>query len=622
MLSRLLNRMTVEQAINLGLQRHRSGNLAEAEAIYRQVLSQQPNHAEALHLLGLIAQQSGKQDVALELITRAVHIAPNRADFFGSLGLTLQELKRLDQSISAYQQAIALNPNLAQAHNNLGNVLMLTGRLDEAEPCFVRAMVLQPGYPDPHFNLGRLHSAAGRLKDAASAYRQALSLRRDWPQALNNLGAVLHKQGQRQAALECFQKALAASPDYVDALNNLGDLLCEVGQAREAVAACRRAVQLRPDIPEAHNNLGNALCAAGHFDQAVAEYRRALALNPEYTEAFNNLGNAYQSMGDLEQAVVGYRTALALRPDHPSAHWNMGLVHLMRGEFEKGWPEYEWRLKMPNVARLDVSGQRWDGGDLAGRRILLHAEQALGDTIQFFRYAEFVRQRNGTIVLAVQEELLRLLAEQPGIEQCVNWKTQKLPDFDVHFPLASLPGLFKTTMETIPASVPYIVAHAERVAAWKPRVDEAARGRRKVGLLWAGRSFPDPFRAVPPAELAGLATIPGNWFCSLQTGEGATQSPPPGLELTDWTKEFTDLADTAALMANLDLIITVDTSVAHLAGAMGKPVWVILKRVPDWRWMLGRADCAWYPTMRLFRQEQFGDFKPPVAQVVEALRSS
>jgi protein O-GlcNAc transferase len=332
--------MTVDQAINLGLQHHRAGQFAEAEAIYRQILSQQPNQPDALHLLGLIAQQAGRRDLALDLIKQALRAAPQRADMHGSLGLVLQEMNQPDESIAAYQQAIALDPNLAQAHSNLGNVLLAVGRPDEAEQCFRRAMVVQPGLADPHYNLARLHSAAGRLNEAISGYRQALSLRPDWPQALNNLGALLKEQGQFQSALECFQKALALSPNYAVVLNNLGDLLCEVGQARDALPVCTKAVQLRPDLPEAHNNLGNALCAAGQFEPAVAEYRRALELRPGYAEAHDNLGNALRDNGQLDEAIAAYRQAIVLNPNLASAHNNLGTALIDKGQFDEAIAAY------------------------------------------------------------------------------------------------------------------------------------------------------------------------------------------------------------------------------------------------------------------------------------------
>jgi tetratricopeptide (TPR) repeat protein len=614
--------MTLQEAINIGLARHQAGKLAEAEAIYRQVLAQNPDHPDVLHLLGIVAQQVGRRDAALELFARAVSLAPQRAEFHGSLGLVLAELGRLPEAIKADREAITLNPDLAQAHNNLGNALAQAGEPEEAVQSFRRAMELAPQAADPPYNLANLFKTLGRMDDAIVQYRRALELRPQWPQAHNNLGIALKDRGLLIEAMECFKQAVSLAPDYAQAMSNLADTLCDLTRYDLAVPVCRRALELKPDLPETHNNLGNALCGLGQYDQAVIAYRHAIALRPDYAEAHNNLANAYHSKGDLEQALCIYRAAVAIRPDYPSAHWNIGLIHLMQGDYERGWPQYEWRLKLKPPFRSEFLESRWDGSELNGRRILLYSEQAIGDIFQFFRYVPMVAQRGGRIVVAAQPELTRLLAMQNHVEQCVPLDAKSLPQFDVQLSFGSLPGLFATRLDTIPAAVPYIIPDPAAVEKWKSRVTAAAGDRRKIGFLWAGRSYPDPFRAAPLELFAAMGKTQGNWFCSLQKGEGAVQTPPPELELTNWTSELMDFADTAALMANLDLIITIDTSVAHLAGAMGKPTWVLLKAVPDWRWMLERSDCAWYPGMRLFRQPRHGDWQTPIQQIVQALSSS
>jgi tetratricopeptide (TPR) repeat protein len=612
--------MTLEEAIHAGLSRHQAGNLAEAEKVYRRILAQFPDQPEVLHLLGILAQQVGKQEAALGFFVRAVGLSPGRAEFQGSMGLALAELGRLAEAIAADRKAIELNPQLAQAHNNLGNALAQAGEWEEAVGSFRRAMELAPQGADPAYNLANLYRSRGRMEEAIAEYKRALGVRPKWPQALNNLGLALKDRGALYEAIECFKQAVGLSPDYAEAMSNLGDSLCAAARYDLAAPICRRALALKWDVPEAHNNLGNALCGMGEYEQGIVSYRQALSLRPDFCEAHNNLGNAYHCMGDLEQAICMYRTATALRPDDASARWNMGLIHLMQGDYEKGWPEYEWRLKL-KTGRREFAEPRWDGSDLAGKTILLHAEQAMGDTIQFLRYVPMVAARGGTVIVACQGELVRLVGRQEGVKKSVELFSQSLPKFDVQLSMGSLPGLFGTRLPTIPANVPYISAGVTAVRKWKSRVNKEAGKRRKVGLVWAGRSYPDPFRAVPAEMIAALGNVQGNWFCSLQKGEGL-EGKRPEMELTDWTSELTDFAETAALMANLDLIVTIDTSVAHLAGAMGKPAWVLLKAVPDWRWMMQGSACPWYPTMRLFRQTTRGDWQAPIDEVIQALQTT
>jgi hypothetical protein len=342
-----------------------------------------------------------------------------------------------------------------------------------------------------------------------------------------------------------------------------------------------------------------------------------LALRADSVEIHNNLGNAYFAQADFDRAMEFYGSALKLQPDFPSAHWNIGLIHLMRGEYAKGWPLYEWRWKTPGLGfGKQRPGAMWDGGPMNGKRILIHDNQGFGDVIQFSRYLPFVLKRGGKIVLSCESGLHALMSGNWKIDELIDADAEKLPEYDVQCPLASLPLLFGTTLETIPNQTPYIKANHLVAEKWRSRVEEAAAGRKKVGLVWAGRRMPDPLRATTPVDMVALADVKGVWFCSLQLGE---KSETLGFDVTDWTDELYDFADTAGLIDNLDTVVTVDTAVAHLAGAMGKPTWVLLKQVPDWRWMMGRTDSPWYPSMRLFRQENSGDWRSPVRRIADEL---
>jgi hypothetical protein len=406
-----------------------------------------------------------------------------------------------------------------------------------------------------------------------------------------------------------------------EAHNHLGHALKEAHRLDEAIAACRRAIQLKPDYAEAYNNLGAALGELGRIDEAMAACNRALQLQPDYAEAHSNLGIAHADKGQFDEAIAAYNRAMQLQPDFVGVHWNISLVWLLLGDFQQGWPEFEWRWKSKWLRLQRAFTQpRWDGSPLGGKTILLHSEQGLGDTIQFARYAPLVAQRGGHVILSSPPALARLLESLTGLGQIIA-EGNALPRFDVHCPLLSLPLVMGTDcLAAIPGDVPYLRPPTDGQAAWKKRLS-ADDANLKIGLAWAGRPHPLG-RSIPLAALAPLASIPGVSFHSLQTGPAAQQAhePPAKMKLIDYSSDLHDLADTASLIANLDLVITIDTAVAHLAGAMGKPVWTMLKFVPDWRWLLNRSDSPWYPTMRLFRQQRLGNWTDVIAAVAERLR--
>jgi tetratricopeptide (TPR) repeat protein len=547
--------LTIQQTFELALQHHQAGRLRQAEQLYRQVLARQPEHLDAIHNLGVIALRVGRNDVAMDLIRRVIVLNPNDPEAYGNLGIALKNKGQLDEAIAAYRQAIALNLNLPEVHNNLGNALKDEGRVDEA----------------------------------IAAYRQAIALNPNLPEAHNNLGNALRNKGQLD----------------------------------EAIAACRRAIALRPNYAEAHYNLGNPLRDKGLIDEAIAAYRQAIRLKPDYAEAHSNLGNALKDKGRFDEAIAAYRQAIALSPDFSEAHNNLALALLTRGDFQQGWEEYEWRWKckdFPSPPR-NFAQPQWDGCPLEARTLLLHTEQGLGDAIQFIRYLPLVQQRGGRIIIECQGELQRLFQTIAGRCQIVA-RGQPLPAFDLYCPLLSVPRIFGTNLANVPHIAPYLHADAEDTRRWQHRLADPS-SLVKVGLAWAGNptQVNDRNRSMKLEMLAPLGQIPGVRFFSLQKGEAAAEAktPPPGLELIDRTEELKDFADTAALIANLDLVISVDTAVVHLAGAMGKPVWTLLSFVSDWRWLLQRQDSPWYPSMRLFRQPVGGDWDSVITRIVEAL---
>jgi Flp pilus assembly protein TadD len=489
-----------------------------------------------------------------------------------------------------------------------------------------QAIQLKPDFAQAHHNLGVALAHKGDMGQAAASLREAICLKPDYAEAHFNLGNTLVEMNRREEAIPIFRRALELRPDYVDVLNNLGLALCEIGRTGEAAVLLRQAVRLKPDDAEALNSLGMALADQARFDEAVAVYDRALQINPRHAEAHTNLGSAYKEQGRLEEAVACYDYALWLRPDDATTRWNRSLAWLQQGDYQRGWAEYEWRWKRKRSRRRPFAQPAWDGSPLEGRTILLYMEQGLGDMIQFIRYAPLVKQRGGKVVVECPDMLLQLFASVAGVDRLLAEGTE-LPPFDVHAPLMSLPYLLGTRLDTVPTDIPYLSVPAELVESWRSRL--GGHDTFKVGVVWQGNPHHkwDRYRSVRLTDFAPLAEVPGVQLISLQKGDAAAalRSHDRSCRVTEWAapqdRESGTFAETAAVMKNLDLVVTVDTAVAHLAGALALPVWVALSTIADWRWLMGRTDTPWYPTMRLFRQRTLGKWGPVFERMADELRA-
>jgi tetratricopeptide (TPR) repeat protein len=666
----------MDAAFSGALHLHQSGRFADAERAYRQILAANPNHVDALHMLGVLAKQAGHLDAALELIgratqlnpgfaeahfnlggvfnqkgmvdraieafRRAVQLKPDFAEAYFSLGFSLDKVGQVDLAESATRRAVEINPGYAEALNNLSSILRNKGKLDEALESARRAAELKPDIAEIYLNLGNVLNDKAQLEEAIAAYRRAAELKPSLDKAHLNLGNALIVAGRMDEAEIAFQNAIRAKPDYAEAFNNLSSVQRKKGEFDEAIASASEAVRLRPDLAEIHFNLGNALLEKGETEAAIAAYRRSLELNSDFAEALDNLGHASQLESRLGDAIAQHEQVIGLKPARAEAHHHLSMALLKLGDFERGWQEHEWRLKLVGLpAAPQFSQPRWDGKPLDGKpgeakpgdgtrpdetqhdgkRILVYAEQGFGDTIQFARYMPLVAAMGGEVILKCQKELNRLMRGLVGVKQVVS-EDPAAADFDVHLPLLSLPLIFRTTLETIPAEVPYLRAEAELAREWSGRMTGAKKFR--VGIAWAGSPGHgnDRNRSMRLSQLGPLASAGDCTFFSLQKGEAAKQladQRPSGMEIADLAGEINDFSDTAAVIDNLDLVIAVDTAVAHLAGAMGKRVWVLLPFTAEWRWLVGREDSPWYPTMRLFRQAQPGDWHGVVQRVVESL---
>jgi tetratricopeptide (TPR) repeat protein len=568
-----------EQYVRDGLSFIDQGNLDAAIAAFQQALRIQPDSFAAhFHHANTLALQ-GKHALALASFRDAVHLKPDHAEALTALGVALARQGHLPEAIDTLRRATTAGPTFAKAHLNLGVALAESKKLDEAAASLRRALELKPDYTEAHFNLGN----------------------------------VLSELGKREEAVPHFERVLQLKPDHVDALNNFGLNLVELGRFGTAVIVLKQALRLRPEHVEAWNNLGLALAGQGRFDDAITAYEKTLALNPRHVDAHNNLGSAYKDLGRMEEAVACYQQAIWLQPDNASSHWNRALAWLQMGDFEHGWQEYEWRWRRKNVTLPNYRQPRWDGSPLAGRTILLHAEQGLGDMIQFIRYAPLIAQTGGKVVVACPRSLHRLFSRMEGIDQLVH-EGEDLPPFDVHAPLMSLPQLMGTTPASIPARTPYLAAEPDLLEHWRQCF--AGSYTFKIGIAWQGnpRHRLDRHRSIGLAKFAPLAAIPNVQMFSLQQGAGTGALKDaardfPVIELfDDPAVPLVDFAEVAAVMHQLDLVVTPDTAIAHLAGALAVPVCVTLAAVADWRWLMQREDTPWYPTMRLFRQTTLGDW--------------
>ncbi len=542
-------------------------------------------------------------------------------------GIALAQQGRFDEAVASFQQALQLRPDYIDAHNNLGNVLMFQGRLEEAVSSYQRALQRLPAdsvsYRAGLFShLCNALRQQGKLNEALAYGRRALELQPDFAKAHNNLGNVLQEQGRLDEAEACYRRALMLDPNYVDAHYNLALAARDQGKLADSIACSRRALELKPDYAEAHNILGLALHQQGRLEESLACYRRALELKPDYADAHSSLGTAFHDQGRIAEALACFQRAIELRPQFALAHFNRSLLRLLTGDFAHGWAEYEWRWQtgLKPFSPRSFPRPLWDGRPLQGRTLLLHAEQGLGDTIQFLRYAALVRQPGARVVVECPTPLLRIVRTCRFIDQLADETTSAL-DFDLYYPLMSLPGLLKTTLASVPADVPYLFAAPDLVAPWR----ESLGGLEgfKIGIVWrGGPAHPnDRARSIPLSCFEPLAALPGVRLFSLQKGAGAEQLQDVAgrFPITELGSRLEDFMDTAAVLASLDLLITADTAIAHLAGALALPVWVALPLVPDWRWLLDRSDSPWYPTMRLFRQKAPGDWRGVFDEIKTAL---
>lgn len=598
--------------VNLGSALRALGRNAEALSSYNVALALQPELATALSGSAAALRRLGRPKEAVARARAAYALHPT-AEAHCHAGAALCDLRHYPEAVACFDQAIVVKPDCIEAHNYRGIALQRMQRTAEALVSFDQALSLAPGCAELLNNRGNVLRQLRRFTEALACFERALAQQPRCAVTHNNCGLVLQALDRHREAVERYRRALELQPDLAEAHNNLGTVLCELGQPADALISCARAYELQPDIRGIHGNLGNALRDLGRPEEALAHYELALLEDPRSAANHCHRGNAWFDLRQIPEAIADYDKAIAADPQYARARFNKGLCLLLSGDFAQGLRLYEWRKKLDAASANAVSGPAWLGEqEINGRTLFVHAEHGLGDTIQFCRYARLAEERGARVVLAVQPQLCELLTglsptirvialdEQPG-------------DFDYHCSLMSLPLAFGTTLASIPGHAPYLAPDPVRLALWRQRL--AGPGFR-VGIVWQGSRHRIDIGRSPPLKAFGrLTNIPGVRLISLQKGEGVEQLRrelkrfPVELLAEDFDAGPQAFLDSAAVMCNLDLIITADTAAAHLAGALNCPTWVTLKDVPDWRWLLDRSDTPWYPSVRLFRQSHRGDWE-------------
>jgi tetratricopeptide (TPR) repeat protein len=648
---------TVEDLLVAGWHYRRAGNHLQAELAYRRAVEVDARRADAWSALGTFCLQRGNLDEAVDHFRHALELRPDDAAVHCNLGIALASSGRLADALASFTEAVRINPLHADARANLGNALREMGRIEEGVTCLREALILQPNHGAAHLNLGLALMSQQQTDEAIGHLRQATQLAPGNPTAHHSLGLVLVARNELAEAAACFEQACRLHPGFAEAHTNLGMALGRLGNPAGALAALREATRLEPRSPELHNAMGAALVQLGDHAASLGPIREALRLRPDFVSALVNEGNALRSCGQLDEALGSFRRALELHRDNADAHHdlalvfsdlgrtaealdefdaalqlrpefamgrkNRALVWLRRGDWAQGWREYEWRWRCGELPEPAYPQPRWDGGDLGGKTILLWAEQGVGDTLQFVRYAGQLKQRGATVLLRCPAALHPLLAPCVGIDRLVNTEA---PPFDVHAPLMSLPHLLGTTVHSVPATIPYLLADQAVVTRWRHELAHVSGLR--IGVCWQGnpKYAADRLRSFALAQLAPVAAVAGVRLVSLQTGRAVQQIADlrGRLEILDLGAHLTRtpgaFVDVAAVIKNLDLVISCDTAIAHLAGALGAPVWLALPYARDWRWLQGRSDTPWYPTMRLFRQSEPRNWDGVFAEMARQLR--
>jgi tetratricopeptide (TPR) repeat protein len=636
---------------------HQNGNINGAKDLYLSLLNTYPNNTQLLNNLAMLEFQQGRFESGLEYLEKSIGIDQNQFVAHGNRGAALFALGRIDEAYDDYNKAISLNKNYAEAYynrgilhdkcgrklqaitdydkaielranytnayNNRGNILKELEQYEESLLSYEDAIRLNPRHAEAHYNRGVVLKELNRYQDAVNSYTSAFSLKSDYVDAYNNCGNVFITLKRFEEALACFQKAIEINPNYAYAYNGLGNVLMELKRFDEALVSYEKAIALNSASPFPHNGMGNVLQELKRFDDAILGYEKVMSLVPTSAGAYTNKGLAMQGLRNFDEAVQNFDKAIELNPEMADPHWNKALLKILRGEYEEGWQLYEYRRYKQDLKDSYPTFKQplWLGQTPVSNQVLyIYPEQGLGDFIHFCRYVPLVEKLGAKVILKVPDPLYGMIKTM-GLNARIVRNNEKVDEFDFHCPIMSLPLAFKTTLETIPSNTPYFFSDQFKKSYWERKFTYAANSL-KVGLVWSGSKDhkKDHDRSLRLEQLNPIFDLPLALFSLQRDVREEDQITLSRLtQIQQYSEELNDFSDTAAMIDNLDLIITVDTSVAHLAGAMAKDVWILISHLPDYRWMLDRDDSPWYPTARLFRQPDVGDWESVIDNVKKAL---
>ena len=598
----------LQSIINL----YNAGKLQQALSEATQMIERFPNSFILYNISGASNAALKRFDAAIESYKQALRIKPDYAEVHNNMGTALSDKGDFEGAIESYKHALKIKPDYLGAYYNMGSVMKDKGDFEGAIESYKHALRIKPDYAGAYNNMGNALSSKGDLAEAIESYKQAIRIKPDFAGAYNNMANAMKNKGDLVEAIESCKQALKIKPDYADAYYNMANAMKDKGDLAEAIDSYKQALKIKPNYASAYYNMGNALNEKGSPEAAIDSYKQAIKIQPNYADAYSNMGIALKDKGDVEAAIDSYKQALKIKPNFADAYYNFSLLYLLLGDLDKGFKYYEWRLKM--IKERHVAPARtnliWDGEkSLNGKHFVVYEEQGLGDIIQFCRYLPVLEQKGANVTFKVKSNLHALLRT---LDSKISLNTS-LPEenkIDFESPLMSLPYLLKTSWKLIPITSPYLYADQSKVATWGEKL---SKDSFKVGICWQGGTTKiDVGRSFSLSLFEGISKIPNVQLISLHKGEGEGQITNIDFDVTTLGSGFDAgqdaFLDTAGVMMNCDLIITSDTSVAHLAGALGRPTWVALQYIPASFWMLGRSDSLWYPTMTLFRQKSRGDW--------------
>ena len=598
----------LQSIINL----YNAGKLQQALSEATQMIERFPNSFILYNISGASNAALKRFDAAIESYKQALRIKPDYAEVHNNMGTALSDKGDFEGAIESYKHALKIKPDYLGAYYNMGSVMKDKGDFEGAIESYKQALRIKPDYASAYNNMGNALSSKGDLAEAIESYKQAIRIKPDFAGAYNNMANAMKNKGDLVEAIESCKQALKIKPDYADAYYNMANAMKDKGDLAEAIESYKQALKIKPNYASAYYNMGNALNEKGSPEAAIDSYKQAIKIQPNYADAYSNMGIALTDKGDVEAAIDSYKQALKIKPNFADAYYNFSLLYLLLGDLDKGFKYYEWRLKM--IKERPVTPARtnliWDGEQsLNGKHFVVYEEQGLGDIIQFCRYLPVLEQKGANVTFKVKSNLHALLRTLDS-KTSLNTSLPEENKIDFESPLMSLPYLLKTSWKLIPITSPYLYADQSKVATWGEKL---SKDSFKVGICWQGGTTKiDVGRSFSLSLFEGISKIPNVQLISLHKGEGEGQTTNIGFDLTTLGSGFDAgqdaFLDTAGVMMNCDLIITSDTSVAHLAGALGRPTWVALQYVPASFWMLERPDSLWYPTMTLFRQKSRGDW--------------